>query len=254
MIFRVGFITLVKREILRFLRVFNQTIIPPLFNAFLYLLIFGVFIGDRLGLIADIRYLSFLIPGIIIMDLINSAYNNSTATIFIAKWTKHIHEILVSPLTYIEITSAYIIGSVVRAFAIAIVTYFIAGLFNGFAIFNIWICFYFMFTISITFSAVGIIIALWSEDWEQLSILSNFFLTPLTFLGGVFYSLTMLPPLLKTITKLNPFFYIIDGFRYGMIGLSEGNLMISILISGFSTIIAMGTAIYLFKTGYKLRP
>lgn len=250
----VGFITFTKREILRFVRVANQTLIPPVLNAFLYLLIFGVFIGERIGLVNDHSYLKILVPGIIVMDIINSAYQNTSSSVFIAKWSKHIQEILISPLTHVEIAIGYIIGGIVRSFFVSLCIYLIAGFFGGYAIAHPLLLIYFFLTIAIGFSGIGIMIALWSDDWEQLSILTSYLLTPLTFLGGVFYSLSMLPPFLRTITLFNPLFYLIDGFRYSIIGNLEGNLLLSIVMAGgfamFTTVFTM----QMLKTGYKLRP
>jgi len=250
----IGFLTFTKREILRFVRVANQTLIPPVLNAFLYLLIFGVFIGERIGTINDQSYLKILVPGLIVMDVINSAYQNTSSSVFIAKWSKHIQEILISPLTHVEIAVGYIIGGIVRSFFVSLCIYFIAGFFGGYTITHPILFLYFFLTIAIGFSGIGIIIALWSDDWEQLSILTSYLLTPLTFLGGVFYSLSMLPSFLKTITLFNPLFYLIDGFRYSMIGTLEGNLLLSIVIAGSFAIITTVYTTHMLKTGYKLRP
>jgi ABC-2 type transport system permease protein len=137
---------------------------------------------------------------------------------------------------------------------VAICIYLIAGFFGGYTIAHPLLLIYFFLTIAIGFSGIGIIIALWSDDWEQLSILTSYLLTPLTFLGGVFYSLSMLPAFLKTITLFNPLFYLIDGFRYSMIGTLEGNLMLSISIAGIFAIVTTLFTMQMLKTGYKLRP
>ncbi len=250
----IGFLTFTKREILRFVRVANQTLIPPVLNAFLYLLIFGVFIGERIGLVNDHSYLKILVPGLIVMDIINSAYQNTSSSVFIAKWSKHIQEILISPLTHLEITIGYIIGGIVRSFFVSLCIYLIAGFFGGYSISHPFLFIFFFLMIAIGFSAIGIIIALWSDDWEQLSILTSYLLTPLTFLGGVFYSLSMLPPFLKIITLFNPLFYLIDGFRYSMIGTLEGNLTISMTLAVAFAIVTTIYTTYMLKTGYKLRP
>jgi ABC-2 type transport system permease protein len=188
------------------------------------------------------------------MDIINSAYQNTSSSVFIAKWSKHIQEILISPLTHLEIAVGYIIGGIVRSFFVSLCIYLIAGFFGGYTIKHPFLFMYFFLTIAIGFSGIGIIIALWSDDWEQLSILTSYLLTPLTFLGGVFYSLSMLPAFLKTITLFNPLFYLIDGFRYSMIGTLEGNLVISMTLAVVFAIVTTIYTTHMLKSGYKLRP
>jgi len=220
----IGFYTLTKREISRFLKVWSQTILPTAITTLLYLFVFGFAIGKVLPDIKNTTYLEFIIPGLLMMGVITSTYANNSTSIFMMKWLNFIEGILVSPLSYIEMVGAFILGGIVRGLIIGTVVYLISLFFYSGSIFNPILFIFLMIIVSLIFSSLGLITGLWAEDWDQLNIWSSFIITPLVFLGGVFHSISLVPESLQIITKLNPIFYMVDALRYSMLGISESNL------------------------------
>jgi len=249
----IGFYTLTKREIFRFLKVWSQTILPTLITTVLYLFIFGLTIGKALPQIGNLTYVEFIIPGILMMSLITSTYANNSTTVFMMKWMNFIDELLISPLSYIEIVGAFIIGGIVRGLIIGTSVYVISLFFYSGSIFNPILFILLMIAVSLIFSSIGLITGLWAETWDQLNIWSTFIITPLVFLGGVFHSITIVPESLQIITKLNPIFYMVDALRYSMLGFSESNLIVSFFIIVTLAISFFFFAVYLVKIGYKIR-
>jgi len=248
-----GFYTLTKREILRFLKVWTQTILPTVITTSLYLLIFGFTLGRVFPEIENITYLEFIIPGILMMGIITTTYANNSTSIFMMKWLHFIEGILIAPLSYIETVGAFIVGGVVRGIIIGASVYLVSLFFYSGSIFNPLLFIFLIIIVSFIFASIGLITGLWAEDWDQLNIWSTFIITPLVFLGGVFHSITLVPESLQIISKINPIFYMIDALRYSMLGVSESNLVL-----GFSLIIILAISsffftVYLFKVGYKIR-
>jgi len=249
----IGLQTLISREVHRMFRVAVQTLISPWINALLYILIFGFVVGSRIDLIGGVRYIDFVLPGIVILNLIGSSYMHTSSSLYFQRFAKHIEEILVAPLSYVEMIIGLVSGGVIRGMIVGMGVYIIAIIFSTASIAHIGLFLFYSLSVAIIFSLIGIIVALWADGFEQLSILNTFFITPLTFLGGVFNSVSMLPQKAQIFVKLNPFFYFVDGLRYSMIGISESNrlagvIMIFTLIIGLSTIVW-----YLFKIGWKIR-
>ena len=248
-----GFYTLTKREILRFLKVWTQTILPTWITTLLYLLIFGFIIGKALPEIKNITYLEFIIPGVLMMGLITTTYANNSTSIFMMKWLDYIEGLLISPVSYIESVGAFILGGIARGIIIGMSIYLISLFFYSGGIFNPILFVLLIIVVSLIFASLGLITGLWAENWDQLNIWSTFIITPLVFLGGVFHSISLVPESLQIITKINPIFYMVDALRYSMLGISESNLLI-----GFSMIFLLAVslfffAVYLFKIGYKIR-
>jgi len=249
----IGLQTLISREVHRMFRVAVQTLISPWINALLYILIFGFVVGSRIDLIGGVRYIDFVLPGIVMLNLIGSSYMHTSSSLYFQRFAKHIEEILVAPLSYVEMIIGLVSGGVIRGMIVGMGVYIIAIIFSTASIAHIGLFLFYSLSVAIIFSLIGIIVALWADGFEQLSILNTFFITPLTFLGGVFNSVSMLPQKAQIFVKLNPFFYFVDGLRYSMIGISESNrlagvIMIFTLIIGLSTIVW-----YLFKIGWKIR-
>jgi ABC-2 type transport system permease protein len=249
----ISFMTLLKREVIRFMKVINQTLLSPAVSALLYFTVFGVTLGSQIKTVNGVSYLAFMIPGIIIMDVITAAYSNTSSSLFISRYMHHIENILVTPISSTELVFAYIFGGVFRGIVVGLLVWLISLFFTPVAVYNVLGFLYFIIFISIAFAGFGLTVALWSDEFEHLSVFTTYLITPLTFFGGVFYSVSMLPPLLKTITTLNPFFYIIDGFRWSMLGISEGNLWISVWSTFATAVFFVGLNIFLFHKGYKLR-
>ncbi|MCH8004139.1 MAG: ABC transporter permease [Nanoarchaeota archaeon] len=249
----IGFYTLTKREISRFLKVWSQTILPTAITTLLYLFVFGFAIGRILPDINGITYLEFIIPGLLMMGLITSTYANNSTSIFMMKWLNFIEGILVSPLSYIEMVGAFILGGIVRGLIIGTVVYLISLFFYSGSIFNPILFISLMIIVSLIFSSLGLITGLWAEDWDQLNIWSTFIITPLVFLGGVFHSISLVPESLQIVTKMNPIFYMVDALRYSMLGISESNLALGLPLIIILAVSFFFFTVYLFKIGYKIR-
>lgn len=249
----ISFRTLVEREIIRFTSVFSQTIFPPLVSSFLFISVFGYFLGGNLNDVQGMPYLKFLVPGLVMMYLIESSYMNTSTSLFIARWMGHIQEILVTPLSYIQMVLAMIIGGIVRAFVVAGGVYLVSLIFEITPIVHPWIALYFAVFVTVAFASAGLITGLLAEEWEQLSIWTSFVITPLIYLGGVFHSVQMAPPFFRMLTHLNPIFYMINGMRYGMLGVSDAPVGLSMLVVFVFSIFLFSITVILFKKGYKLR-
>src|SRR3989338_6889099 len=234
---RTAFLTLTRREIMRFLGIWKQTILPTWINTALYLAIFGGFIGRVVPNISGFSYLEFIIPGVLMMGVINSAYANNSSSIFMMRWLNYIESMLVSPLSYIEMVGAFIVAGIVRGLMVGVSIYLISLLFYSGHVFNPLLALLVIVMISFVFGCVGILIGLWSDTWDQMNIWSTFLITPLIFLGGVFHSVSNLSGAIATITKMNPIFYMVDLFRYSMLGFSEANLLLD-----FAVVLAIGAA------------
>lgn len=249
----IGFKALVEREIIRFTSVFFQTLFPPLVSSFLYIAIFGFTLGKGIENVQGLPYFNFLIPGLIMMYIIEGSYSNTSSSLFISRWAGHIQEILVSPLSYLEMVSAILIGGLARSFVVASGVYAVSLIFTHTPIIHPFIVFIMSLFVSLSFSSVGVIVALFAEEFEHLTICTTFVITPLIFFGGVFHSVAMLPPAFKLLTSFNPIFYMVNGMRYGMLGVSDVPIELCLLVVfGFFALL-FSVTIYLFKIGYKLR-
>lgn len=248
-----GFKTLVWREIIRFFTVAIQTLLPPLVSGFLYIFIFGMSLGKRMGDLQGVPYLQFMLPGMIMMYVIESAYQNTSSSLFISRWANYIEELLVTPLSYTEMVFAIIFGGLVRSLLIAAGVFGVASLFVHIPWAHPVIVFYFLIVVSLTFSCLGMIVALMAEEFEHITIATTFLITPLVFFGGVFHSITMLPKALQAITAYNPIFYMINGLRYSFLGVSDAPIAKAMMVTGVLFFVLFFLTIYLFRSGYKLR-
>lgn len=249
----IPFWTILVQEIRRIIRVIWQTIVSPVVSASLYFLVFGSALGNRINTIDGIPYIQFIVPGLIMMNVLMNAFSNSSFTLYMARFQGTIKEILASPISYFELVSAYTIASIFRAVLTGIIIWIIALIFTSIPVFNIGIVFVFLLLVSLTFAVGGMIVGLTAKDFNSVNLIPIFAITPLSFLGGVFYSVNMLPPTLKTISHFNPVFYMIDGLRYGFFGTSSVNPWYSVgIITAFLVVFTI-IAWQLFRTGYKLK-
>ena len=249
----IGFRSLVEREIIRFTSVFFQTIFPPLVSSFLYIGIFGFTIGKEIDNVQGLPYLKFLIPGLIMMYVIEGSYSNTSSSLFISRWAGHIQEILVSPLSYFEMVSAILIGGLARSFVTGTGIYLVSLIFTWTPLTHPVIVLVMAVLVSLSFSSVGAIVALFAEEFEHLTICTTFVITPLVFFGGVFHSVEMLPAPLQILTVFNPIFYMVNGMRYGMLGISDVPIGQCLAVVCTFFLALYSCTVYLFKTGYKLR-
>tara|TARA_Y100000590_G_scaffold463638_1_gene630920 strand:- start:2151 stop:2963 length:813 start_codon:yes stop_codon:yes gene_type:complete len=249
----IGFWTLYKKEVLRFLIVAIQTVISPLVTSLLFLLVLSIAIGNERGEVLGFPFITFLAPGLIAMQVIQQAFSHSSSSIMIGKIQGNIVDILYAPLTAGEITLATNLAACTRSLMIALVSIVVFSFFVDLKFYSFFYIFIYTLLGSFILSSLGIIIGLWSEKFDHMASATNFVIVPLSFLSGTFYSIDRLPEVLKNISEMNPFFYIIDGFRYGFLGTSDGSIKF-----GLSYIIVLSCIVWfasyiLFKKGYKIK-
>lgn len=248
-----GFRTLVYKETLRFWKVATQTVAAPVLTAMLYLLIFGHALDGRVQVYAGVPYTAFLIPGLVMMSVLQNAFANSSSSLIQSKITGNLVFILLTPLSHWEIFSAYVLAAVVRGIAVGLGVLVITAWWAHLTfVAPLWII-AFAFLGAAILGTMGLIAGIWAEKFDQLAAFQNFLIMPLTFLSGVFYSINSLPPVWKVISHFNPFFYMIDGFRYGFFGQSDVDPLISAAIVGGFLIVLALMSIRLLKSGYRLR-
>tara|TARA_Y100000590_G_scaffold444881_1_gene576216 strand:- start:6 stop:818 length:813 start_codon:yes stop_codon:yes gene_type:complete len=249
----IGFWTLYKKEVLRFLIVVIQTVISPLVTSLLFLLVLSLAIGNERNEVLGFPFISFLAPGLIAMQVIQQAFSHSSSSIMIGKIQGNIVDILYAPMTAGEITLATNFAACTRSLMIAavsiVVFYFIVDL-NFYSFFYILI---YTFLGAFILSSIGIIIGLWAQKFDHMASATNFIIVPLSFLSGTFYSIEKLPEVLKQISEINPFFYIIDGFRYGFLGVSDGSIKFGLFYLIALSFFSWFLAYILFKKGYKIK-
>lgn len=249
----VGLYTLIRKENGRTFRVATQALVTPWISALLYIFIFGKVVGSRIQSISGVNYIDFVLPGILMMNVIMSAFSHSSASIYMQRFVKNIEELLVSPLSYLEMIIGFMVSGVLRALLVGVGIFIIAIFFGAANVAHLPLFIFYTLAVSIIFSLLGMLVGLWANGFEQLNILTTFVIMPLNFLGGVFYSINMLPGSLKILATWNPMFYFIDGIRYSMIGVRESSAGVGYIMI-FSSILVIGyTVWYLFKIGWRIK-
>ena len=248
-----GFSTLLYKEVLRFWKVATQTITAPILTAMLYLLIFGHVLEDHVQVYPEVRYTSFLIPGLVMMSVLQNAFANSSSSLIQSKITGNLVFVLLPPLSHWELFSAYVLASVVRGLAVGAGVFVITAWFAKLAFVAPWWIAIFALLGAGMLGTMGLIAGIWAEKFDQLAAFQNFIIMPATFLSGVFYSIHSLPPFWQAVSRFNPFFYMIDGFRYGFFGQSDVNPLTSFAVVSVFSLLLAAFAIRLLKSGYKLR-
>jgi len=249
----IEFLTFLKREIYRFMVLYKQTIIPALISSLLYIVVFGSTLGSRINDIHGIPYINYIVPGLAMMSVITQAYQNSASSIMQGKYLKFIEDILIAPLSGLQISLGYIIGGTLRGIICGLSILIMCLFITDMQILNFPLTIFYLLTVSWTFSAFGVIIGIIAKTWDEIGSFSNFVIMPMTFLGGVFYSLDMLPPLWRNISYINPIYWMISGLRYATLGIEKNSNIISLFLCfGFSLLFTI-LASYLFKIGYKIK-
>ena len=249
----IGFYTLLSRETYRFIRLFSQTVIPPLVTTLLFILVFGYSLGGYIRTINGFSYILYIIPGLVQLGVISNAYANTSTSLFVAKMERSIENLLVAPLHYLQIVLAFVLGGILRGLAVGCAILITSFLFiPELSLQHPVILFLALVLTSGFFSSLGMITALVSESWDHVSLFSTFLITPLTYLGGTFYSINMLPHFWQQATKLNPVFYCIDLTRFGILGVSDMSPWLSLSVLLFLNTIGIGFCTFLFKKGYRL--
>ena len=249
----IGTWTLLKKELLRFWRVAFQTVAAPVISGILYLLIFSHVLDGRLEVYEGVPYMAFLIPGLIMMSLLQNAFSNSSSSLIQAKVMGNIVFLLLTPLSYLQLYFSLLVASIARGIFVGICIFFISIFYINIPIENPLMVFLFAFLGGGLMGSFGIIAGVWAERFDQMAAFGNFVIMPLSMLSGVFYSIHSLPPLWQKVSHLNPFFYMIDGFRYGFFGQSDTSPYLSLLIVTLFFIILAFITIRMLKSGYKLR-
>ena len=249
----VGLYTLIRREVERTVRVATQTLVTPWISALLYIFIFGSVVGRRIDTIAGATYIDFVLPGILMMNVITAAFTHSSSSLHFQRFVRHIEEVLVAPFSHVEMILGFVVGGVLRAILVGAGVFIIAIFFSAATVEHFLLFAFYTVSVAIVFALFGVLAGLWAQSFEQLSVMNTFVIMPFTFLGGVFYSIHMLPEKLQIIAYFNPFFYFIDGIRYSMIGIRESNATIGFIVI-FAMMISLAILVeYLFKKGWRLR-
>jgi ABC-2 type transport system permease protein len=248
-----GFAALLKKELLRFWKVSFQTVAAPVLTALLYLLIFAHALEDRVRVYEDVRYTAFLVPGLVMMSLLQNAFANSSSSVIQSKITGNMVFILLAPISYLEFFLAYVLASMLRALVVAAGVLLVAVCFVELRLAApLWALAFALFGGALL-GALGLIAGIWAERFDQLAGFQNFVIVPLTFLSGVFYSIHSLPPFWQRLSHANPFFYMIDGFRYGFFGTSDISPAVSLAVVGISFALVTAGTLALLRNGYKMR-
>lgn len=249
----LGTWTLIRREVARFMNVWSQTVMAPLINAGLFLMIFTIAIGPQRGDVMGVPFMTFLAPGILTMTVIQNAFANTSSSLASAKVQGNIVDTLMPPLSGAELVVGYIAGAVARGFLVAVVIAAGSALFLDVGMRNpLWVI-VFVLLGSVLMGGLGMIAGIFANKFDQLAAISNFLVTPLAFLSGTFYSIDALPGFLQALSHANPFFYIIDGVRYGMIGVSDSSPWIGLGVVGLACAVVLGVCWRWMQTGYRLK-
>jgi ABC-2 type transport system permease protein len=246
--YSIAYRTIVTKEIFRFIRIWPQTLLPPAITTALYFLIFGKLIGDRIGIINGVSYMDYIVPGIILMSVISHSYANVVSSFYSTKFQRNIEELLVAPVPNWIILAGYVSGGIIRGLLVGSVVALISLLFADIEVKNLSITLLIMVLTATLFSLAGFINAVLAESFDDISIIPNFVLTPLSYLGGVFYSVKMLPDIWQNISLANPILYMINAFRYGLIGVTDVDIRLAFMMTvGFIMTLTLVSLFLLYK-------
>lgn len=235
-----AFVSVVAREIHRFLRLWTQTLLPSVVTTILYFLIFGRLIGQRIGSFDGVDYAAYIAPGLIMMAVINNAYNNVVSSFYGARFSNYVEELLISPMSNGVILLGYVLGGVLRSLTVGMLVTLVAMFFTDIRLQHPVVMLSVLLLTAIVFSLAGFINACYARSFDDVALVPTFVLTPLIYLGGVFYSVAMLPPFWAALSKINPILYMVNGFRYGLLGISD----VSVLVAIIFLLACMGALIY----------
>ena len=249
----IGVYTLFKREVMRFLKIYLQTILGPALTTLLFLIIFAMALGRSTKLVQDIPFLEFLAPGLIIMAMIQNAFGNTSSSLLSAKVAGNITDLLLPPLTAIEFASAFLAGAICRGLFVGASVSLLVLFFVPLTVYNPLALIYFSVLSCALMGLLGLIAGIWASKFDHIAAVTNFLVTPLSLLSGTFYSITILPTNFYIMSQLNPFFYMIDGFRYSMIGYADSNIYLGGIVLLILNILLYFITILMLKSGFKLK-
>jgi len=251
--YRVAYMTIVVKEVRRFLRIWVQTVLPAAISTSLYFLIFGHLIGERIGDMDGYRYIDFIVPGVIMMAIINNAYSNVVSSFFSAKFQRHVEELLVSPMPNAIILLGFVSGGIVRGLTVGVAVTAVAAVLSDLQVHNLALILLVALLTAALFAIGGFINAVYAKSFDDISIIPTFVLTPLIYLGGIFYSLELLPEFWQGVSLFNPILYMINAFRYGFIGTSDIGLGTAFVIIGLFIVGLYLFALHLLNRGVGVR-
>lgn len=249
----IGFVTIVRKEMQRVLRIWVQTLVPPVIQMTLYFLIFGTVIGSRVGQMRGFDYMAYIAPGLIMMSVITNSYSNVVSSFFGSKFARHIEELLVSPLPDVLILLGYMAGGMARGLIVATAVTVVAALFTHLPVHHVWVIITAALMTSAIFALGGFLNALFAKKFDDVTIIPTFVLTPLQYLGGVFYSISLLPVFWQHLTRIDPLLYMIDTLRYGFLGVSDIPLGQAYAIMGGFLVVLFAVSLWLLKRGAGLK-
>lgn len=249
----IAFWTILSKEIRRFIRIWVQTLLPPVITMSLYFVIFGALIGSRIGQMEGFDYMAFVVPGLIMMSVITNSYSNVVSSFFSAKFQHFVEELLVSPTPNYVLLLGYVLGGVARGLIIGVIVTVVASFFVELKIHNLPVTIAIVFLTSVLFAIAGFVNAVFANSFDDISIVPTFILTPLTYLGGVFYSMSLLPEFWQKVSLLNPVLYMVNAFRYGFLGVSDIDIRIAFFGICVFIVALFSYAMYLLNTGKRLR-
>ena len=248
-----GYRTIVRKEVTRILRIWGQTIVPPAITMTLYFIIFGELIGRRIGEMSGFSYMQYIVPGLVIMSVITNSYGNMVSSFFGAKFGKHIEELLISPLPNWIILAGYVTGAVLRGLMVGAVVMVVSLFFAPIDIQHPLVLISVLLLTAVVFALAGMVNAIFAQKFDDIAIIPTFVLAPLTYLGGVFYSISLLPDFWQRVSVFNPILYMVNGFRFGMLGVSDVSLALTYGVIGIAGAILFAGCLYLLHRGIGLR-
>jgi ABC-2 type transport system permease protein len=249
----ISLASIARKEMIRIFRIWVQTLVPPVITITLYFIIFGSFIGSQLNDIDGYGYMAFIAPGLIMMAIITNSYTNTVSSFFSTKFQRNIEELLVSPTPNWVIVLGYVSGGMTRGLSVGLLVSVVSLLFIRLPLFNVFYVVVFSFLTSFVFSLAGMINGIFAQKFDDISIIPTFVITPLTYLGGVFYSISLLPEFWQNISRANPIIYMISGFRYGFLGISDINIWAGFWMLVLFSVLLFTTTLYLLKKGIGVR-
>ncbi len=249
----IAFCTILVKEIRRFTRIWVQTLLPPAITMGLYFVIFGKLIGSRIGEMGGFSYMEFVVPGLIMMSVLTNAYSNVVSSFYSNKFQRSIEEQLIAPIPNWVILAGYVAGGVARGLCVGVIVTFLSLFFTRLQVQHPLLMIAIVLLTAILFSLAGLINAVYAKSFDDISIIPTFVLTPLTYLGGVFYSINLLPPFWQALSQANPILYMVNAFRYGVLGISDVNIGFAFGMILFFIVIAGGYAMHLLRSGRGLR-
>jgi ABC-2 type transport system permease protein len=252
-IYWTGYKTIVRKEVTRILRIWGQTIVPPAITMTLYFIIFGELIGRRIGDMGGFSYMQYIVPGLVIMSVITNSYGNMVSSFFGAKFGKHIEELLISPLPNWVILAGYVTGALVRGLMVGAVVMLVSLFFTRIDVQYPLIMFSVLLLTAVVFALAGMVNAIYAQKFDDIAIIPTFVLAPLTYLGGVFYSISLLPEFWQKVSVFNPILYMVNGFRLGMLGVSDVGLGLTYGVIGAAGLLLFTWCMILLHRGTGLR-